>query len=103
MSQSATVRARIESSLSKRLSSTLLLRERFAPRTVTTGIAELDTLTEGLPRGALSEIAGPVSSGRTGVMLAALSAATRRQEICALVDAGDNFDPASAGAAGAEL
>ncbi|HUO60653.1 MAG TPA: hypothetical protein VMU24_08285 [Candidatus Acidoferrales bacterium] len=103
MSPAATVRARIEASLGERLSSTLLLSERMAPQTVTTGIAELDTLTGGLPRGALSEIAGPVSSGRTGVMLSALVAATRRQEICTLVDAGDNFDPASAEAAGVEL
>jgi len=103
MSQAATVRTRIESSLGERLSSTLLLRERMAPQTVTTGIAALDALTGGLPRGALSEIAGPASSGRTGVMLAALSAATQRQEICALVDAVDSFDPASAEAAGVDL
>ena len=100
MSPAATVRARIESSLGERLSSTLLLRERLAPLTVPIGIAELDTLTGGLPRGALSEIVGPASSGRTGVMISALAAATQRQEACALVDAGDSFDPASAQAAG---
>src|SRR6516164_7804181 len=103
MSPPATVRARIESSLGERLSSTLLLRERMAPQTVATGIAALDALTGGLPRGALSEIAGPASSGRTGVMLSALSAATRRQEVCALVDAGDSFNPTSAEAAGGDL
>ncbi len=103
MSPAATVRARIESSLGERLSSTLLLRERLAPLTVPTGIEELDTLTGGLPRGALSEIVGPASSGRTGVMMSALTAATRRQEACALVDAGDSFDPASAQSAGVAL
>ncbi len=36
-------------------------------------------------------------------MLAALAGATRRDEACALVDAGDNFDPASAAAAGVDL
>jgi hypothetical protein len=36
-------------------------------------------------------------------MLAALAGATRRQEICALVDASDSFDPASAAAAGVDL
>jgi len=99
----APLRARIESSLGERLSSTLLLRERAAPAMVSTGIAALDALTGGLPRGALSEITGAASSGRTGVMLAALAAATQRQEICALVDAGDSFDPASAAAAGVDL
>jgi hypothetical protein len=97
------VRARIESSLGERLSSTLLLRQRQPPMTVSTGVPALDTLTSGLPRGALSEVVGPASSGRTGVMLAALAEATRRQEICALVDASDSFDPASAERAGIDL
>jgi hypothetical protein len=99
----AAVRAHIESSLDEQLSSTLLLRERAAPVTVPIGIAALDAHTGGLPRGALSEIAGPASSGRTGVMLAALAGATGRQEVCALVDASDSFDPASAQAAGVDL
>src|SRR5208337_995089 len=103
MPSAATLRARIESSLGERLSSTLLLLERVAPLTVSTGVAALDALTGGLPRGALSEIAGPASSGRTGVMLAALAGATRRHEVCALVDASDSFDPASAVAADMDL
>ena len=36
-------------------------------------------------------------------MLAALAGATRRQEVCALVDASDSFDPSSATAAGIDL
>ncbi|MGA3213111.1 MAG: hypothetical protein ABSD20_17545 [Terriglobales bacterium] len=67
------------------------------------GIAEVDVLTGGLPRGALTEICGLASSGRTSLLLAALAQATRRQEICALVDATDGFDPHSAAAAGVEL
>jgi recombination protein RecA len=62
------------------------------------GIAGVD-----LPRGCLTEVCGPASSGRTSVMLAALAQATRRAEVCALVDAGDAFDPASAAAAGVAL
>ncbi len=96
-------RAHIESSLGERLSSTLLFRERTIPLTVPIGITSLDVLTGGLPRGALSEIAGAISSGRTGVMLSALSGATCRQEVCALVDASDSFDPASAATAGVNL
>ena len=103
MPSSATLRARVESALGEQLSSTLLLRERAAPLTVPTGLAALDSLTGGWPRGALSEINGPASSGRTGVMLAALAGATRREEACALVDASDNFDPASGAAAGVDL
>ncbi len=103
MPSAATLRARLESSLGEHLSSTLLLRERAAPLKVSTGLAALDALTGGLPRGGLSEIAGPSSSGRTGVMLAALAQTTRRREVCALVDASDSFDPASAAATGVDL
>lgn len=79
------------------------LEIRSAPETASTGIAPIDALTGGLPRGCLTEICGPESSGRTSVMLSALSAATRREEICALIDASDAFDPPSAAAAGLNL
>ena len=103
MPSTATLRAHVESTLGKRLSSTLMLREKAAPLTVSTGVSALDALTGGLPRGALSEIVGQASSGRTGVMLAAMAGSTRRDEACALVDASDNFDPASAVVAGGDL
>ena len=76
---------------------------RPAPEMVSSGIRELDTLTGGLPRGYLTEICGPASSGRTSVLVAALAAATQRQEACALVDASDAFDPMSADAAGLDF
>ncbi len=70
---------------------------------VPTGVTSLDALTGGLPRGTLTEIFGPASSGRTSLLLSILAQATARGEICALVDAADNFDPASAHAAGVDL
>jgi recombination protein RecA len=76
---------------------------RPAPEMVSSGIAALDGLTGGWPRGCLSEICGSASSGRTGVLLAALARSTRNGEVCALVDAGDALDPASAEAAGVDL
>jgi recombination protein RecA len=76
---------------------------RPAPEMVTSGIPAIDALTGGLPRGCLTEICGPASSGRTTVLLAALAAATRRGEFCAVVDASDALDPHSAAAAGVEL
>ena len=79
------------------------LAVRPAPEMVSSGIAAMDALTGGLPRGCLTEICGPASSGRTTVLLAALAAATRRGECCVLVDAGDALDPQSAAAAGVEL
>ena len=79
------------------------MRERAAPLMVSSGVAAIDALTGGLPRGALTEISGPDSSGRTGVMMTALAGATHRQEMCALVDASDSFDPASAATTGVDL
>jgi hypothetical protein len=69
-----------------------------------TGIPEIDALvTGGFPRGRLSEIAGPLSSGRTSVTRALLAHTTRTGEVAAVVDAADAFDPASAAAAGVAL
>jgi hypothetical protein len=79
------------------------LAVRPAPEMVSSGIAAMDALTGGLPRGCLTEICGPASSGRATLLLAALAAATRRGECCVLVDASDALDPESAAAAGVEL
>jgi hypothetical protein len=76
---------------------------RPAPEMVSTGIAALDVLSGGWPRGCLSEICGAASSGRTGVLLAALAKSTQNGEVCVLVDAGDTLDPSSAKAAGVDL
>jgi hypothetical protein len=79
------------------------LEVRPAPEMVSSGIAAMDALTGGLPRGCLTEICGLASSGRSTLLLAALAAATRRGECCAVVDANDALDPQSAAAAGVEL
>lgn len=79
------------------------LEVRPAPEMVASGIRELDELSGGLPRGCISQICGPASSGRTSILLAALAAATRRQEVCALVDVSNALDPVSAAAAGVEF
>jgi recombination protein RecA len=73
------------------------------PQTCPTGVAEVDAMAGGFPRGCLTEICGPASSGRTSLMLAAMAQATGREEVCALVDASDAFDPASAAAVGVAL
>ena len=91
---------------------TALLRTKQLDRTLSSapasiervafGIPELDgPLQGGLPRGQLSELIGPRSSGRTSVMHAILGAATMRGELSALVDTLDTFDPPSA--AGAQI
>ena len=79
------------------------LQERPAPATIATGIAALDELSGGIPRGALTEICGPASSGRTSVLLSLMARMTQANEVCALVDASDSFNPHSAAAAGVDL
>ena len=97
---------RLESLLqSRQLDSTLAGR---LPRTneggVATGIEPLDSqLGGGWPQGAVSEVVGPRSSGRTSVLVASLAAATRRGGLVGLVDAFDRFDPVTAARAGVDL
>jgi len=57
----------------------------------------------GCPRGQISEIVGPRSSGRQTVLVSCLAAATQRGELTALVDPLDMFDPSSAAARGVDL
>lgn len=57
----------------------------------------------GFPRGQLSELVGPCSSGRTSLILRVLAAAAARGELVALVDALDRFDVPSAAAAGLDF
>lgn len=63
----------------------------------------LGSLVGGIPRGELTEIAGPASSGRTALLYSLLAAAGSGGEFCAVIDAEDAFDPASAEASGARL
>jgi hypothetical protein len=79
------------------------LAVRPVPEMLPSGIAAINSLTGGWPRGCLTELCGPTSSGRTTVLLAALAAATRYGEFCVLVDASDALDPRSAEDAGVEL
>ncbi len=71
---------------------------------VPTGIAVLDArLHGGVPRGQVSEIVGPRSSGRASLLCSMLAGVTARGEIAALVDTLDMFDAASAAACRIEL
>jgi hypothetical protein len=74
------------------------------PERISTGIPALDALAAGgIPRGALTEIYGPPSSGRTSLLFALLARVTASQEYGALIDTSDAFDPASAAEAGVQL
>ena len=97
------IKRSVEAALEKKVPSALTVRERPAPVCLPTGVAEVDALCGGIPRGSLSEIVGPASSGRTSLLHSLLAEATARQEFCALVDASASFDPASAQESGVQL
>ncbi len=99
----ALIKTRVEERLGGRFPAPLGWRQKTATQTAPTGIPQVDALTGGLPRGALTEVSGRASSGRTALLLSLLAEFTRRQELSALMDAGDSFDLASAEAAGVEL
>src|SRR5215472_7030617 len=97
MSSAASLRASIEA----HIPSAFAVYRRAEQRTIPTGIPQIDSLTAGVPFSALTEICGSglASSGKTSVMISLLAQATERH-FCALADASDSFDPASARAAG---
>jgi hypothetical protein len=80
------------------------VRRRPDLEQIQTGIPAIDQLTAGgIPRGTITEICGAESTGRTALLFALLSQATRRGECCAWIDASGAFDPASAAEAGVDL
>ncbi len=97
------LRDEIEAKLSSRIPGALSPRSQQATRLLSSGNPEIDCLLAGgLPFGAITELAGESSSGRTALAFSVLSQATH-EGACALVDVDDSFDPLSAAAAGVTL
>lgn len=104
MPSAATIRVQIESALARRIPSALTPVKRVIRPVEPTGVTELDELLEGgLPVGAISELVGPESSGRTAIALSFLSGLTDAGKVCAWVDVADMLSPESAAAAGVSL
>src|ERR1044072_4049150 len=89
--------------IADRFSDAFKPHEKTVVETLSTGIPEIDDSTGGMPRGAISEIYGPASSGRTRMMYSMLADANTHEEICALVDTNDVFAPPIAAAAGMDF
>jgi len=70
---------------------------------LSTGSLSLDLLTGGLPRGQISEIAGPDGAGKGTLAYAALAACQRAGGLALLVDADNAADPDALRAAGVDL
>lgn len=100
---SAILRSQLENSLAARIPAAFSRKICPAPEKLPSGIREVDELLEGgIPRGGFTEISGPVSTGRTSMVLAVLAKVTQKSA-CAWVDVHDTLDPESAAACGADL
>src|SRR2546423_11315230 len=95
----AVLRPQIES----RIPGALTMRPAVPPQTISLGIREFDQKAIRIPRGCLSEICGPASSGRTTLLLSLMREVTEIGECCALIDATNAFDPLSASENGINL
>jgi RecA/RadA recombinase len=80
------------------------LERRDRRERLPTGSAPLDALIGGgWPKGALSELAGGRSTGRTALLLSSLAEALRKGETVALVDVGGTLDARAAVRGGLSL
>jgi recombination protein RecA len=81
-----------------------LATQNLELQTIPTGLPALDVLG-GVPQAALTQVCIPqnMASGKMAVLCSLLSQATGREEVCALIDAGDRFDTASAVSTGVDL
>jgi RecA/RadA recombinase len=109
MPSAAAIREQIESVLAMRIPAALSVLPRSAPELLPTGISEVDTmLGGGLPLGGVTEIIGPVCSGRSTLALSVLAGVTGQGAAgqgaaAAYVDVSDALDPFSAAAMGVDL
>jgi hypothetical protein len=106
----AAVRAELESLLRARKLDRTLTAALPAPPVqpadliIASGVPALDAaMCGGVPRGQVSELVGPASSGRTAVMHQWLAQTTCRGELTAVIDVLDAFDPEGAAARGVVL
>ena len=96
----AVAKKEIEAQVVDRLGHVFERHEKRPREILQSGISEIDQALGGFPRGAITEIHGTASCGRTSLMLATLAAATSSEETCALIDCSDTFDLFSAARAG---
>ena len=104
MSSASLLRAQIEAALADRIPSALTPAPRIIRPVSATGVAEIDALLEGgLPLGAITEMVGPESSGRTSLALSFIAQMTRTGKVCAWVDVSNTLHPESAAASDVDL
>jgi hypothetical protein len=98
------IRFQIESALANRFPSALTPAPKIIRPTAPTGVATVDELLEGgLPLGAITEMVGPESSGRTSLALSFLAEITSAGKVAAWIDVSNTLHPETAAEAGIDL
>jgi RecA/RadA recombinase len=104
MPSSAAIRLQIEAALAARMHSALTPLPRITRPVNPTGVDEIDTLLNGgFPVGAISELVGPVCSGRSSLAMPFVARLTGTGSVCAWIDVSDALNLESAAAAGVDL
>jgi recombination protein RecA len=104
MPSAATIRLQVEAALARRIPSALTPVQKAIRPVAPTGVSEVDALLGGgLPIGAITEMVGAESSGRTSFAVSFLANTTRMGSVGAWIDVQNTLDPESAAAAGVDL
>jgi recombination protein RecA len=104
MPSAAALRLQIETALARRIPSALTPAPKVIRSVAPTGVPSVDALLEGgLPIGAITEMVGPESSGRTSLALSFVAGLTRQGHVSAWIDVSNMLDPESAAAVGVDL
>src|SRR6516225_8558427 len=97
MPSAAIIRLQIEAILARKIPSALTPAPRVIRPILPTGVSEIDALLEGgLTVGAITEMVGMESSGRTAIALSFLRHLSCAGRVCAWIDVSDMFSPESA-------
>ncbi len=103
-SRANVVREAIEAELADSFASALSPKPCVQRPLLPFHVGALDALTSGgAPAGAVTELVGLGSTGKTGAAMRLLAGAMRVGKVCAWVDASDTFDPQTAAANGMPL
>ncbi|MCR4661494.1 MAG: recombinase RecA [Clostridia bacterium] len=80
-------------------------RISYSDNSISTGCLAIDVATGigGIPRGRITEIFGPESSGKTTLALQVIAQCQRQGGVCAFIDAENALDPQYAEALGVDL
>lgn len=104
MRSASAIRLQIETALANRIPSALTPVPRIMRPVAPTGVVAIDKLLDGgFPLGAITELAGPESSGRTSLALSFVAGVTQAGCVAAWIDVSDTLAPVSAAAAGVDL